>query len=709
MTLELEITPLAYAQIDADWLPGYQPYFYQWKAYQKIAAALRGQQTYCFLLTTPTGSGKTLASYAYSIRHGLPALGVYPTNELIRDQERALAPEYKRIQDWENWALRIDSRQLDEWGLDLEEPAHAEVLEILLNWRRLILTNPDILYYVAFGRYPERTDRPGQRQRLLALLGSTYRLWIFDEFHLYNVKQMANVAFIIGALQSLNPHIGRAFVFASATPDVEILPLLQERLKLPVEVIQAEPVPPDQGRLITHAIRLTVLPANLDRWQGVQTLVEQAGLLDDFLRRHPQARLVTILDSVAGAIRLASTLRERYPDRPVGEVHGFSSEVQRADALRQPITVGTSTIEVGIDFKGEAIKDVLIFEARTASQFIQRFGRLGRHAKEAAVPNWVVALAPEYVYHAMAAKVGDCSKAVSRYTLYNWLKDAYRVPENFSRYLACHAPAEFVEAKYFLQTLLQPDDRKRILPALDSTIETVSGLRADRAIVRWRQYREREILWPLLTFRGNGFDAAILDKRGTDLGFPAKRYDLMFLLRRGTFEEIDEKTYQETLEQLAQEHPEWAAEAKRELRFARLIGLKPADLLGIYGFFRLKGLLGEGRQVWFEADEDQLTGRTEEITVIEGLEIRTEPGIHARQLTRHLREKRLVAWFTDRHPSALRLGRALPPLFEVYALRVRGPGGRLRDSIWSVAFNQNAFFLDSLYWKKESKKETFII
>jgi hypothetical protein len=99
-------------------------------------------------------------------------------------------------------------------GQEFEEPAHGETLERLLNWRRIILTNPDILYYVAFGRYPERSDRPGQRQRLFTLLGSIYRLWVFDEFHLYNTKQMADMVFLIGALQAINPDVGRVFIFS---------------------------------------------------------------------------------------------------------------------------------------------------------------------------------------------------------------------------------------------------------------------------------------------------------------------------------------------------------------------------------------------------------------------------------------------------------------------------------------------------------------
>ncbi|HDN78971.1 MAG TPA: type I-D CRISPR-associated helicase Cas3' [Chloroflexi bacterium] len=757
--LELEIAPLAYEQVEADWLPSYTPYAYQWEVYLRVAEAFEKHEALCLFLVTPTGSGKTLASYAYSIKNGIPALGVYPTNELIRDQERALAKEYEQVQGWRDWVLRVDSRTLDEWGLDLEEPAHAETLEILLNWRRVVLTNPDILYYIAFGRYPKREDRPGQRERLFKLLGSIYRLWVFDEFHLYNVKQMGDVAFLIGALKAISPDAGRVFIFASATPELEIVPLLQDKLGLKVEIIQAEPVPLETGRIIAHPVHLTVIPTDLERWQGVETLLEQAGLLDEFLARYPEARLVTILDSVAGAIRLAEAWRERYPDKAIGEVHGFSSEKQRREALRRPITVGTSTIEVGIDFKDEAEKDVLIFEARTAGQFIQRFGRLARHARKTDIPNWAVALVPEYVYHSLKQSavqspeptVGSPQSAVQsqelrtqdlglrtqdlglrtqdlrlwtqdfglrtqdlrlrtqdlipRQTLYSWVEDAYRAPENFQNYIHLHAPAEYTEAVNFIRNLFQRDDRGRIVPGMEECVKQLCGCSPKQAYARWRRYHEEEIIWPLLTFRGSGLQVAILDERGVDPGFPVRRYDLMFVLRQCDFEEMTQEEFLAELERLAGENPAWRKEAERELRFAKPIGREPRDLLGVYGFFRLKGMLDKGRRVWFELGEDEVWGRKEQVTVIQGLELCTDPPVRVRLLSKRLRRKKLAAWFTDRHPKALRLGRALPPLFEVYELKVRRMGGAESPGSWCIAFNQNAFFLDCLHPRGKRPKD----
>ncbi|MBC7234187.1 MAG: type I-D CRISPR-associated helicase Cas3', partial [Chloroflexi bacterium] len=340
--LELTVQPLAFAQTDEQWLPDLRPYVYQQRVYHRVAEALARNQTLCLFIATPTGSGKTLASYAYTILHSEPAFGVYPTNELIRDQERAL-------KDWidpagEHRLLRIDRAQLDDWQIKLDLKCHSETLDTLLSWTPTILTNPDILFYIFFGLYggPE-----GVRERLIALIGQ-YRLFIFDEFHLYNVKQIADVAFLVGTLHTLNPCKGRVFLFASATPDSPILPWLRERLHLPVEVIVSEASDAPQARTVAHSVDLAVVPADLTRWEGSKALLENLWIIQEFLDAHPQARLVAILDSVYGAMEVARVLRDHFPDRRVGEVHGFSSEKEREEAIRAPMTVGTSTIEVGI-------------------------------------------------------------------------------------------------------------------------------------------------------------------------------------------------------------------------------------------------------------------------------------------------------------------------------------------------------------------------
>lgn len=696
--LTVSIAPLAYEQVDALWLSNLRPYVYQRQVYERIERAMTRKETLCLFLVTPTGSGKTLGSYAYAINHAIPAFGIYPTNELIRDQERALKSWIDPNGDY--GLLRIDSQQLDKRQAELDLNRHATTLERLLKWTPTILTNPDVLFYTYFGLYKGPS---GLSQRLITLVGQ-YRQFIFDEFHLYNVKQMADVAYLAATLQAINPNIGRVFLFASATPESPVLPWLRDKLHLPVEIIQGEASHLPEARTIAQPLQLTLVPADLQRWQGIEALMAYLPEIERFLVDYPQARLVTILDSVVGAMTLGQVFREHFSNAAVGEVHGFTSDQEREGSLRRPITVGTSTIEVGIDFKDETSKDVLIFEARIASQFVQRFGRLARHPKASSVPNWAIALVPEYVYHYLTGKLAT-DQPVTRQDLVSLVEEAYQKPEDFARYLQTHAPAEYHAARLHTESLFQPDDRPRISEELQEGIRALTGKTGGQAWGQHRRYEEDKILTPLLTFRGTGLEAAIMDERGVDPGFPARRYGLFFLLRRGLFEELDEEEYRLAIEKLAFQWPEDAA---REMRYAKLIPKESNELLGVYGFFRLTGLLEKTRKVGFEIGEDALRNCKAQVTVLEGLEIWTEPEVRLHRLNRHLGKKRIVAWFVDRHPAAIKLGRALPHLFEIYELRVRRPGGGLSSQTWSIVFNQDAFFLDSLGWWQEKRQDTAI-
>lgn len=707
MPFSINLEPIFFTTTQDPWLPQYQPYDYQYRVLTKVTAAIEQGKTVCIFLVTPTGSGKTLASYAYSILHNMPTIGIYPTNELIRDQETNLEKEYQRMQGLSKPVLRIDSQQLDEWEIDLEQTSHADALEIIINWQKVVLTNPDILYFLAFGRYPERSHRVGQRRRLLESLAQ-YPIWVFDEFHLYNVKQSANIAFLASALHAINPNKGRVFIFASATPELEARFLLEDRLSLDVTVIEAKQTNSDQQRIVAHPIVLTLVPANLNQWKGIDTIINNLTLLHDFVNAYPEARVITIVDSVTGAMHLANTLKSAFADKSVGEIHGFSSDEERTEALRKQITVGTSTIEVGIDLKDETEKDMLIFEARTSSQFIQRLGRVGRHSKHKNIPNKVIAVIPDYVYNAVTTALAG-QTSVTRANLYEKLEEAYRVPETFSRYLKKHAIVEMTEGKRFISGLFQADNKQDIMQTLDANTEALTKLSSGVGWARWNDYREKGTIYPLLTFRGTNFDAAIIDNRGTDSGFPIKRYNLLFLLRRSEFEELSEAAFQMILNNLKEQNPEAAKLADREASMSQPIGRKSSDLLGVYGFFRLDRLLKSwGRKVYFEIDEDDAFTGQEQVVCLSGIELRTEPSMRAPLMMKRLRKKDHVVWFTNRHPSSLKLGRQLPHLFEVFELRVRGQGGQLRESKWSIAFGQNAFFLDSLYWKPVQNEPLFV-
>ena len=690
--IRLNLEPVAYPLLDEDWLPGKRPYPHQVETLCHVQQALEQGEFLCLFNASVTGGGKTLASFAYTLRTGMPAIGVYPTNELIEDQRRALQAELPKER-----LFKIDSRELDRLEADYEQHGHARTLEIVLSWQPVLLTNPDILYAVFFGCYvpKERTEAlRGLSERLHQRLIQN-DIFIFDEFHLYNTKQIGNVATMIGALYALQRDRGKVFIFSSATPAQTMADFL-ERLDIPFRTIESPSVPPDtpNARVVAHPVELFFVPANLMGWQAIEAIQAHFELVRDFVHEHPEARAVFILDSVAGAVRLASELKSHFGERNVGEVHGLSSEDARREALRRRFTVGTSTIEVGIDFKGEHEKDLLIFEARTAAQFIQRLGRIGRHHKAAAIPNRAIALVPEYVHNFLNERLGT-QTSISRQQLTDLVYEAYRTPNQFRGYLRRYTPVEAHALKEFVVHQFQPDDRPRIERALTQIIEVMSEREVSKIERQHNWLVAHRMLTPLQSFRGHGLEVALWDNT-EKIGSPIKTYDLLFVLRRGVFRELSGEEFFRKVERWLEKHPEEERPLRRRLA---MVGPDIDDLVGVYGYFELNGILPDARKVWFECYQSDIK-EWHKLTCIQGLEVQTDPFCPMSRLNRLLRKKSFVVWLGRQDPFTLRLAHGLPPLFEVFELRVLNLSGRCIHRS-SIAFNQNAFFLDCLWTPKE--------
>lgn len=703
MPIQIELKPIYYPLLqDTEWLPGKRPYFHQKRIYDLILEAQQTKELICIFNRAVTGGGKTLASYAASIRHSIPAIGLYPTNELIEDQERALRQEM--VNPTINQLRRIDSEELDRWQVALERKSHQEVLRPILSWHGIMLTNPDIFYYLYFGLYKGFTGQdvenkgfPGLAELLFNLTAS-YPVMIFDEFHLYNVKQMGNVAFIIASLQELQQHRGKTFIFSSATPNPRFLEIL-DRLRIRIEQVETEQTDYHHAasRCVSQPLSLTIIPGDLAAWKSLDAIEEHFALIADFLQTSPAAKVVFILDSVAETLRLTQRLRERYPDRSVGEVHGLASDETRKNALQAQFTVGTSTIEVGIDFKGVTEKDLLIFEARTSSQFIQRLGRIARHAKTTEIPNRAIAIVPPYVYNELTARITS-ERQLERETLYEHIEAAYHNPNDFKGYFTRYSPVEAFSAIRFMEHQQMPDAYETVKERLESSVEVMYEKPIGKIASCFRRLCHEKLIAPLFFFRGSGFNVAFFDHNAT--GFPLKTYDLLFLLTRTNFQELSSEQFEDHLASLIESYSEEAAMFKKR---AKLVTANIQSLLGVYGYFDINGFLEKPRKVWFEIDSDDLDTNfvTEDVTKIQGLTVKTDPPTNLRRLNKLFERKEFVCWASERNASGIRFSKSLPALFQLYELRIVGRTGLRSKNSWSIAFNQNAYFMNCLWFKKQ--------
>jgi CRISPR-associated helicase Cas3 len=353
-----------------------------------------------FLLLTKTGSGKTAAAaLPFLLRTKNPdfregAVFVYPTNALIEDQERSirrlaevegieitsLTPDavQKKYGSEQVVLVRIDAERLEAFAkaYRFRKPngdwdkgrALTEVLR--LDRPKIALINPDILYLVYTLAYRHSAESVATLQ--------AYQTLVFDEFHLYGGVELAHALFLIHLARAL--HTFKRVLLLSATPDEHTRTWIEKLLR---------PYVIDSSIRTEHPIigtRQVAYPVNLECVNIGADVVATAGAQILKLRETLRALRaqsadseyipgVVILNSVVNAIELEDWLvANGFAREEIVPVRGLISPGARK-VQGKTLVVGTSAIEVGIDFKC----DYLIFEAGDAAGFMQRFGRVGRH------------------------------------------------------------------------------------------------------------------------------------------------------------------------------------------------------------------------------------------------------------------------------------------------------------------------------------------
>jgi len=377
-------------------LPDTLPYTHQAELYDAW------QQHQALLVVTPTGSGKTQAAAFPILDHGEAAIFVYPTNALAEDQERSICrllerlrmPYYQLAADgqWDADAyrrakavlVRVEGQTLEQFRRLWHQTRKGQALTQLLSHQEkplLLLTNPDTLFFMLALRYRAGFEILSRLQGFQTL--------VIDEFHLYGGVELATLLFMVHSLLRQEGFLRRV-VFLSATPQREVLDLL-DRLFAPKSIV-ANVVPESHkpSRRVLHSVDLEVTsaPRLVEQMAGrigaMRSGLNLSGSDPDFVP------LVAIVNSVLSAIHLEDTLvRSGFARTELGIYRGLSDRAIR-EIRGKLVVIGTSAIEVGVDFDAE----YLLFEAWSGPSFLQRVGRIGRHRAGSAVlfaPDYVVA------------------------------------------------------------------------------------------------------------------------------------------------------------------------------------------------------------------------------------------------------------------------------------------------------------------------------
>lgn len=369
--------------------------------------------------TAMTGDGKTLAAQLLPLLdRDRNAMFMYPTNELMRDQHKSLEETLQRWPSQLHWPYgglvveTMNALELDKAQAALESN-RAGAVENLLD-SDILLTNPDIFHLLMQMAYRHHGNTP---ELLISQIADRFRLFVFDEFHLFDTPQVA--AALIGMLLLREISGGRAkFLFLSATPQKELVEWAK-RAGLRVKIIEGDYQ--HGADSVAEGWRRVLRPTDLHLWNGklegwVSAHLEDI-ILPFFAQHRPGAKGVIIANSVATAHRLYALLLEPLArvGISVGLNTGLTGQEERRISRETDLIIGTSTIDVGVDFR----INLLIFESIDAASHMQRLGRLGRHEDDgqghpfdhfeahALLPEWVIKTVSEKIAAEQSVKRSD--------------------------------------------------------------------------------------------------------------------------------------------------------------------------------------------------------------------------------------------------------------------------------------------------------------
>jgi CRISPR-associated endonuclease/helicase Cas3 len=645
--------------------------------------------------TAMTGDGKSLAAYLKSITVKLfNTIAMYPTNELARDQERQVQEYKAQFQPkYDPQVYRLTGSTLADFVETNKLPSKQQGIIDRVDNSEILLTNPDIFHYIHDFRYVRKGKKASDNpDKLFRKLDDSYKLFIFDEFHIFSSPQIASV--LNAMLLIKHTATPRKFLFLSATPS-NLLKGFLERSGLRYQ--EVDPVaagayrfsPSDEPnwRQISQPIALT-FPDDLQPHarSGHDWIIENMeSIILKFFLDYPGSKGAIILNSIASVYKLLAQLKPLFAQHGLTVLPNTSltGESERARSIADAdLLIGTSTIDVGVDFK----INFLVFEAADAGNFVQRFGRLGRHQgfmayqAYALIPNYLVAR----LFHPTENQPARLNheEEYDRVSFTTSIRESWSFVNQFENYpkrwgavqSACmHMEIRKLKAKY-------PD----AVDGFGQDVEKAFGVKLKHQyanVLRCIETKQQKIIDEARSFRGSSqLDCGIYDATNPDEPErdKFKTYNLPGLLSNFLFEVIEPEDF------------------KNQVRRAGLPKYRFEDVLCCLRLLDYRDVR-ENWHFYYAGDVGELA-RMGKVQILKRLEVTTG----ANAISQALYRRGIVCYVSDRSIEELKAKLGLPMQFQAYRLSDR-PDDRAPP--YTISFGKSALMLETLTWYWKPKED----
>ncbi len=641
--------------------------------------------------TAMTGDGKSLAAYLPVFKENKRVIAMYPTNELIKDQFYALPGYEKRLDIHLSRNATMYGAEISRFMEERDIEKRLEAVRSLLKYNPVLLTNPDLVHLIMSHQY----GWDYLRKELPAQLAASFDYFVFDEFHVFGVPQIISVMNMLGYLNVAYQdklEDRKKFVFLSATPN-QLMDDLLNRSGLRTKKIEGSYVsePLDGYYNILQGCELELYKSSQENSQGspMEAWVEEhLQEMLDFFEQYPKSKAAILVYSVATARRLYARLKdffERQHNISVGENTGLTYREERRAALEKQILVGTSTVDIGIDFR----INYLVFEAYNAGSFLQRFGRLGRHKDFGAYRAY--GLIPRFVLERLSKEIGE-RDTIERESFNKAVREAFPMEEEFKTYTALWGVKQAAQVLVALESERKQDANDAFTAALTNMYERMYGslekpimpkkVKAFKAI----QWKTPEIANELSSFRGSSpLTCGVWDSDNH-----LKTYDLLFLVANAELEVLDKADFMHEVERRLQ--------AKNE-------ELHERDFQERLLYLKVHSYVPERQRLILGIDLDLMAQQHElhKVGVCSGFFVQDPVFTWRDRINAALKRKKLVCIFSDWPRLELKGRLHLPALFPIYTVQDR------MGQPLSVTFGSEALLLNSLLRFRKAKDNSALI
>jgi len=479
---------------------------------------------------------------------------------------------------------------------------------------------------------------------------------------------------------------------------------------------QCQALEDEKWRKISRGIQLNFVPLEPSSRHSEQWLKENAQVVLDYLLQHPGSKGAIILNSIASVKRLTPFFQDFLKPHgfTVGENTGLSGKTTREESRKADLILGTSTIDVGVDFK----INFLIFESADTGSFIQWLGRLGRHdgyeqdgqkfnfdtfTAYALTPNFLVGrLFTESDHPFENAEVYD------RAFLNQQIRTYYRPINDFRNYYSRWAAIQSVNLCSKKTGLGHPRLQTvypRSLEAFQATTEQIFNMSFKRVrgcLQQWhKDWKElsgkdgNPIGQEAASFRGtSSLQYGVLDLTESYDSEKFKTYGLPGILSNLEIEVMTEAEFRRQLDTAATRSGQPIAKGRFEY---------------CLGFIKLRGYREE-RLDWrftYPAEALQAVADAYQVKVLVGMQVWQPQNRWINQINDRVNRQGLVSYVLRCPVMEARRRLQLPMHFPIYP--IDEVGRRDREAQYAISFGQAALLLETVAYRIKSKgEETWI-